>query len=117
MAKKTAIKTKGKVGKIAAEIGAGLVAAGAAATATYYLYGSKNAKKNRKVITKELKADWKILQNEAKKIKINSADISRAKAIGRRLLADRKVVLARGKKVVKKIAKQAKVAIKKSKSR
>lgn len=39
-------------GKIAAEIGAGLVAAGAAAAAGYYYYGSKAAKKHRKIAAK-----------------------------------------------------------------
>ncbi len=46
MAKKT---TKGK---IAAEIGAGLVAVGAAAAAGYYFYGSTHAKKHRKIAAK-----------------------------------------------------------------
>lgn len=46
MAKKT---TKGKV---AAEIAAGLVAAGAAAAAGYYFYGSKKAKAHRKIAAK-----------------------------------------------------------------
>lgn len=106
-------KKKTSKGKVAAEVTAGLAAAGAAAAAGYYLYGSKNAKKNRKIVTKELKADWKILQKEAKQIKISDADISRAKAVGKRMLADRKVVLARGKKIVKKIARKAKTAARK----
>lgn len=61
-------KKKNSAGKVAKEIGAGIAAAGVAAAAEYYLYGSKNAKKNRKAITKELKADWKIIQREAKKV-------------------------------------------------
>lgn len=82
MAKKTSR------GKIAAEIGAGLVAAGAAATAGYYLYGSKNAKKHRKVAAKWANEVKKEVVREVQKQKI---------------------------KVVKKIAK--KVASKKRKSR
>ncbi|MDP1689715.1 MAG: hypothetical protein Q8L52_00720 [bacterium] len=39
-------------GKVAAEIGAGLIAAGAAAAAGYYFYGSKQAKKHRKIAAK-----------------------------------------------------------------
>lgn len=46
-AKKTISK-----GKIAAGIGAGLVAAGAAAVAGYYYYGCKAAKKHRKIAAK-----------------------------------------------------------------
>ncbi len=48
-------KKKISKGKVVAEIGAGLAAAGAAAAAGYYLYGSKNAKKNRKMVAKEIK--------------------------------------------------------------
>jgi len=48
MAKK---KTSSR-GKLAAEIGAGLVTAAAVAAAGYYFYGSKNAKDHRKVATK-----------------------------------------------------------------
>ncbi|TSC65011.1 MAG: hypothetical protein G01um101491_66 [Parcubacteria group bacterium Gr01-1014_91] len=53
--------------KLAAEIGVGLAAAGAAAAASYYLYGSKNAKKHRKVAVKELRAGWELVQREAQK--------------------------------------------------
>ena len=46
-------KTKTKnTGKTAMKIGAGLVAAGAAAMAGYYFYGSKDAKKHRKIAAK-----------------------------------------------------------------
>lgn len=44
-------KTK-NTGKVAMEIGAGLAAAGAAVAAGYYFYGSKSAKKHRKIAAK-----------------------------------------------------------------
>lgn len=88
---------KRKTKKIAKEIGAGMMAAGVAAAAGYYLYGSKNAKKNRKVVVKEIKSDWKIIRREAQKI--GRADAVRAKAVGKR-------VLAHGKKTVKKTVKK-----------
>ena len=44
-------KTKG-TSKTAMEIGAGLVAVGAAAAAGYYFYGSKKAKSHRKIAAK-----------------------------------------------------------------
>ena len=56
---------KSSKGKVVAEVGAGLVAAGAAAAAGYYLYGSKNAKKHRATVVKEAKADWKMIKTEA----------------------------------------------------
>ncbi|MFA6278920.1 MAG: hypothetical protein WCS97_02510 [Candidatus Paceibacterota bacterium] len=84
-------------GKIVAEVGAGLLAAGAAG---YYLYGSKNAKKNRKAVVKEVKADWKMLQSEGKKV------IAQGKRTAKKVTkkAVKKVV----KKVIKKIAKARK---------
>jgi len=51
MVKKTVKKVANTKGKVAAEIGAGLIAAGAAA-AGYYFYGSKNAKSHRKIAAK-----------------------------------------------------------------
>ncbi len=77
-------------GKIAAEIGAGLLAAGAAAAAGYYLYGSKNAKKHRKTAAKEIKAGWKIAQREVQKAS------------------------AEGKKTVKKVVKKVRAKTRKS---
>lgn len=88
-------------GKIVAEVGAGLAVAGAAAAAGYYLYGSKNAKKNRKAVAKEVKADWKIVKSEAKKaVRTGNVNVSRAKAVGKK-------VLAHSQKTVTKIAKKA----------
>ena len=84
-------------GKIATEIGAGLAAAGAAAAAGYYLYGSKNAKKHRKTVAKEIKKNWKIVQSEVQKA--GRASASRAKVVGKR-------ALTRGKKTIKKIVKK-----------
>jgi hypothetical protein len=66
-------------GKIAAEIGAGLAAAGAAAAAGFYFYGSKMAKKHRKVAVKwahDMKTE---VLREVKSLKrINSKDLARA---------------------------------------
>ncbi len=70
MAKKT------PKGKIAAEIGAGLVAAGAAAAAGYYFYGSKQAKKHRKVTAKLANDLKKEVVREAEQLEsINSNDV------------------------------------------
>jgi hypothetical protein len=54
-------------GKLAAEIGAGLIAAGAAAG--YYFYGSKKAKKHRKIAAKWANDMKKDVVTEAKKLK------------------------------------------------
>ncbi len=84
--------------KIATGIGAGLAAAGAAAAAGYYLYGSKNAKKHRKTVVKEIKKNWNLVQDEMQKA--GRAGASRAKVAGKR-------ALVRGKKTVKKIVRKA----------
>jgi hypothetical protein len=63
MAKKT------KNGKVAAEIAAGLVAAGAAAAATYYFYGSKKAKAHRKVAAKWATSMKQEVIKETKRLK------------------------------------------------
>lgn len=113
MAKKIA-KKKDSKGKIAAEIGAGLMTAGAAAAAGYYLYGSKNAKKNRKAVTKEIKADWKIVKSEAKKAqKTGRVDVSRAKSVGKKVLAHGKKTVA---KAVKKAIKKSGIKVRKNRS-
>lgn len=55
--------------KVALEVGAGVLAAAAAAGATYWFYGADNAKKHRKAASKwakEMKAD---VVKEAKKLK------------------------------------------------
>ncbi|GEM_PF-478249 len=62
MAKKT---TKGEV---AAEIAAGLVAAGAAAVAGYYFYGSKKAKAHRKIAAKWATSMKKEVMREIKQL-------------------------------------------------
>jgi len=92
---------KASAGKVALEVGA----VTAAVAAGYYLYGSKNAKKHRDVITKELKRDWKMIQKEAKLVQ--KQDLPRAQAVAKK-------VVARGAKVVKKVVKQVKAAARKS---
>ena len=64
MAKKdTTKKDKGMSGTQAAAVGVGLTAAAVAAAGAYFLYGSKNAPKNRKVIKSwALKAKGEVLE-------------------------------------------------------
>ncbi|MFZ2167867.1 MAG: hypothetical protein WAV50_03275 [Minisyncoccia bacterium] len=72
MAKKTS------KGKVAAEIGAGLVAAGAAAAVGYYFYGSKHAKAHRKIAAKWATDLKKEVMREAKRLeKINARDFAK----------------------------------------
>jgi hypothetical protein len=64
---------KSSNGKVAAEIGAGLIAAGAAAAAGYYYYGSAGAKKHRKIAAKwatDMKTE---VMRDAKNFKEDSA--------------------------------------------
>ncbi|MDB5237556.1 MAG: hypothetical protein JWL88_658 [Parcubacteria group bacterium] len=66
-AKKSAKKGQGN-GMLAAEIGAGVVAAGAAAAAGYYFYGDKKAKKHRQAASKWAKGMKAQVVKEAKKV-------------------------------------------------
>lgn len=61
--------TKTTKGKIAAEIGAGLVAAGVVAAAGYYFYGSKGAKQHRKIAAKWAGDMKKEVVREARRVK------------------------------------------------
>ena len=71
MAKKTS------AGKVAAEVGAGLAAAGAVAAAGYYFYGSKDAKKHRKVAAKWATGMQKEVLKQAKKLpKVDAKSVS-----------------------------------------
>lgn len=54
---------------VAAEIGAGVLAAGAAAAAGYYFYASKNAKKHRSAASKWAKGLKQDVVRQAKKVK------------------------------------------------
>lgn len=56
-------------GKIAAEIGAGIIAAGAAAAAGYYFYASKHAEKHRKIAATWASNMKNDVIREAKKLK------------------------------------------------
>ena len=82
-------------GRVAAEVGTGLIAAAAAG---YYFYGSKRAKKHRDIVMKELQADWKLMQKEIKRIARN--EIPRAQKEGKK-------ALIKGKKIVKKLVRKA----------
>lgn len=65
-------------GKVVAEIGAGLIAAGAAAAAGYYFYGSKQAGKHRKIAAKWAGDMKKEVIREAKGLKgINSRQFAK----------------------------------------
>ena len=61
-------KEKDNDALIAAEIGAGVIAAGAAAAAGYYFYGAKNAKKHRAATAKWAKSMKEDVTKEAKKL-------------------------------------------------
>ena len=61
--------TKNTKGKTAAEIGAGLLAAGAAAAAGYYFYGSDKAKTHRKIAAKWATDMKKEVMKETAKMK------------------------------------------------
>ena len=65
--------------KTAAEIGAGILAAGAAAAAAgYYFYGSKQAKKHRKIVAKWAGDMKKEVVREAKRLnKIDSREFAK----------------------------------------
>jgi len=56
-------------GKVAAEVGAGVLAVAAAAGAGYYFYGSDNAKKHRAAATKWAKGMKADVLKETKKLK------------------------------------------------
>ena len=64
--------------KIAAEIGAGLVAAGAVAAASYYFYGSKRAKQHRKIAAKWANDMKKEVVRKAEQLeKLNPKDFAK----------------------------------------
>lgn len=64
--------------KVAAEIGAGIIAAGAAAAAGYYFYGSKQAKNHRKIAAKWANDMKTEVVRKAKKLeKIGAKDFSK----------------------------------------
>ncbi|MDO8593445.1 MAG: hypothetical protein Q7R59_00915 [bacterium] len=125
-------------GKVAAEIGAGLLAAGAAAAAGYYFYGSKSAAKHRKVAAKWAGDMKKEVIREAKRLErmnsndfakivdaaartysgvrsINAADLKRAvnELKSNWKLVQREVQKG-GKKTVKKIVKKARAKARKT---
>ena len=71
-------KTTNNKGKIAAEIAAGLIAAGAVAAAGYYFYGSKNAKKHRGAAVKWANDMKREVIREAKRVKnIDAKDFAK----------------------------------------
>lgn len=134
--------TKTSKGKIATEIGAGLVAAGVAAAAGYYFYASKDAKKHRKIAAKWASDMKKEVLRETNRVKnintkdfakivdtvastyqsarsINAADVKRAakelKANWEAVRREAGKTGMRGKKVVKKAVKKvAKKAVTKA---
>lgn len=124
-------------GKIAAEIGAGIVAAGAVAAAGYYFYASKSAKKHRKIAAKWAHDLKKKVVQEAKQLdkvdpkkvekvidgvvstyrglrSVNKADLKRAAT---ELKSNWKLVAEEAKKTARKSASHAKVAGKRALAR
>ncbi|MCR4333533.1 MAG: hypothetical protein NUV60_00710 [Patescibacteria group bacterium] len=70
--KRTGAKKAAKARKVVMGIGTGLAAAGAVAAAGYYFYGSKGAKKHRKIVMKWANDMKKEVVKEAKHLeKIN----------------------------------------------
>ena len=123
---------KTSAGKIAAEIGAGLVAASAVAATGYYFYGSKDAKKNRKIaakwatdMKKEVLKEAKRLENATPKTfaavvdsvaktyqtvrSVNAADVKRA---ANELKANWETVQREAKRTVRKSVTRAKTSAK-----
>jgi hypothetical protein len=116
-------------GKIAAEIGAGLVTAGAAAAAGYYFYASKAAKKHRLIAVKWANGLKKEVIHEVKKLdnvdpkkvgkvidtvvdtyrglrSVNKADLKRAVS---ELKSNWRLVAQEAQKTARKSASRAKV--------
>lgn len=133
MKKKAHVK-KTNTKKLALEIGAGLVAAGAAAVAGYYFYGSKDAKKHRKIAAKWATDMKKEVVQEAKRLekvspgefaaivdrvaktyqvarKVNAADVKRA---AKELKENWSVIQHETKRTVRKTASRAKATVKKA---
>ena len=123
---------KTSAGKIALDIGAGLVAASAAAATGYYFYGSKDAKKNRKIaakwatdMKKEVLKEAKRLENATPKTfaavvdsiaktyqtarSVNAADVKRAAT---ELKANWETVQREAKRTIRKSSAQAKASAK-----
>lgn len=128
------MKTKTTAGKIAAEVGAGILAAGAAAATGYYFYGSKEAKKHRKIAAKWATDMKKDILKEAKRLEgaspkaiaamvdsvaktyqsahaVNAADMRRAVS---ELKANWEMVQREAKKTVRKSVSKAKTTVKKA---
>lgn len=123
-------------GKIAAEVGAGLVAAGvAAAAAGYYFYGSDSAKKHRKVTVKWANDMKKEVIKETKRLKsatpkafavivdrvsktyqgARAIDIAEVKRAAKELKANWETVQHEAKRTVRKSVSRAKATVKRVK--
>ena len=120
-------------GKTAMKIGAGLLAAGAAATAGYYFYGSKNAKAHRKVAAKWATDMKKEVIKETKKLEkaspkafaaivdrvaktyqdVRSVDVADVKRAANELKANWDMVQRETKRTARKSASRAKKTVKK----
>jgi hypothetical protein len=141
MATKKTVKKSGKRGQskgmVAAEIGAGVVAAGAAAAAGYYFYGDKKAKKHRQAASKWAKGMKTQVVKEAKKVQkldqktmaaiidsaamayagarsVNAADVKQAASeLKQHWQTIQKEVSSEGRSVKKAVKKAAKAGAKK----
>lgn len=133
--KKAAKKTKSakkttKAGNTAMKIGAGVLAAGAAAAAGYYFYGSKSAKKHRKIAAKWANDMKKEVVKEAKRLEktdpkefaaiidrvaktyrsVRSVDAADVKRAASELKANWKMLARETKSTVRKGVSRAKAA-------
>ncbi|MDO8231858.1 MAG: hypothetical protein Q7T37_01475 [bacterium] len=127
-------KTKG-TSKTAMEIGAGLVAVGAAAAAGYYFYGSKKAKSHRKIAAKWAVAMKNDVIKEAKHLEKTSpkafaaivdrvaetyrgaraVDVAEVKRAAKELKANWEIVQREAKRTVRKSVSRARAAVKRIK--
>ena len=123
-----------KKGNTGTKIGAGLLAAGAAAAAGYYFYGSKDAKKHRQIASKWATGMKKEIVREAKKLKsidaqdfadivdtvmstyqgVRSIDPADLKRAANELKANWKMVQSELKNAGRKDISRAKVVVKRS---
>ncbi len=133
--KTTRAKKTAKAGNTAMKIGAGLVAAGAAAAAGYYFYGSRGAKKHRKIAAKWANDMKKEVAKEVKRLEktdpkefaaivdrvaktyqsVRSVDAADVKRAASELKANWKMLARETKRTVHKSVSRAKAAKKRAK--
>lgn len=125
---KKATKSKTKSKKTTMEVGAGLIAASAVAAAGYYFYGSKDAKKHRKIAAKWATAMKSEVVKETKRLEkasprafaaivdrvaktyqgVRSIDIAEVKQAAKELKANWDAVKSEVKRTTRKSVSRAK---------